>query len=344
LMPRKKKGFAEDGLEDEFGDMNEVDPGTLPIEKIAAYKRFEYFGSKPSVPDQASLTQTMEDVLLVVEDDPNKYLRLEKKLGQGGGGIVYKCKDNRDGLVKAVKVAHSMDLEELRREISIHAMTNHANIVHYEESFQWEDAVWIVMELCDAGSLFDLIEAVDQRWDESIIAYVCVQCFMALASMHRSNFLHRDIKSDNIFLTKNGNCKLADFGWAMGLTVEEPKRREAVGTPHWMAPELIMHNAYGASVDVWSMAITAIEMAEGEPPFMEKTHGRAQYIIATGEEASGLKMPYERSEEFINFLKACLNPDPEQRPSCDDLLLNDPFLASAATRAEFAKFIKDNMK
>mmetsp|Transcript_15738 Transcript_15738/g.17768 ORF Transcript_15738/g.17768 Transcript_15738/m.17768 type:complete len:325 (+) Transcript_15738:154-1128(+) len=323
--------------------MDEIDPSTLPIEKIAAYKRFEYLGPKPNVPDMATLTQAMEDVLLVVEDDPNQFLRLEKKLGQGGGGIVYKCKDNRDGLVKAVKVAHSMDLEELRREISIHAMTNHANIVHYEESFQWQDAVWIVMELCDGGSLFDLIEAVDTQWDENIIAYVCVQCFMALASMHRNNFLHRDIKSDNIFITKSGNCKLADFGWAIGLTKEEPQRTEAVGTPHWMAPELILEEEYGASVDVWSMAIVAIEMAEAEPPFMDKTPGRAQYTIASAEELSGLKMPYERSEEFTNFLKACLNPDPAQRPSCDDLLLNDPFLASACTRAEFSKFIKQNM-
>lgn len=301
------------------------------------------WGGKPVVPNQRELSERLDSVLDLPDKNPNQFLRFQRKLGQGGGGIVYKVLDTRDGVVKAIKIAHSMDLDELKTEIAIHATTHHANIVHYEESFKYEDSIWILMELCDYGSLFDLIED-SSRWEEQYIAYVLVQCFMGLASMHRNNFLHRDIKSDNIFLSKSGNVKLADFGWAVGRTTEEPTRREPVGTPHWMAPELILQKGYTEKVDIWSMGITAIEMAEAAPPFMDKTHGRAQYIIATKEEKSKLKMPYERSEEFAAFLDATLNHDEHLRPTAEDLLLNDQFLNGGCDRPEFAKFIKITKK
>lgn len=321
-------------------DLVDVDPRSLSVEEIAAYRRYHWVGDKPGVPHASDLNARLEKGIELPEKNPGNFLRFQRKLGQGGGGIVYKVLDTRDRVVKAIKIAHSTDLDELKTEIAIHAATNHANIVHFEESFKFEDSIWILMELCDYGSLFDLIENSDGRWDEVHIAYVLVQCFFALASMHRQNFLHRDIKSDNIFLSKSGNVKLADFGWAVGLTKEEPKRTEAVGTPHWMAPELILQKEYGEKVDIWSMGITAIEMAEASPPFMDKTHARAQLIIATGSEKCGLAMPYERSEEFGNFLKATLNHDETLRPSAEDLLLNDEFLGKASNRKEFAKFIK----
>ena len=306
---------------------DDVDPSSIPLDKIASYRRFEHLTHEPEVPTEEELNQAMEAALDLKSEDPNTFLKMQQKLGQGGGGIVYKVYDTRDGMVKALKVAHNMDLDDLRREIAIHAMTNHANIVHYEEAYNYEDAIWIVMELCDAGSLFDLIEDVEGRWPESHIAYVCVQSLMALASMHRQNLLHRDIKSDNIFITKAGTIKLADFGWAQGMTKENPRRREAVGTPHWMAPELILKKPYDGSVDIWSIGITAVEMAEGEPPHMDKGPMRMQYNLATGADKAELRMPFERSEEFVNFLNACLNPDADKRPKAEDLLLNGECLS-----------------
>eukprot|EP00924_Labyrinthula_sp_SR-Ha-C_P013723 augustus_masked-scaffold_5-processed-gene-11.40-mRNA-1 protein AED:0.04 eAED:0.04 QI:0/-1/0/1/-1/1/1/0/345 len=339
---KRRSGSKRASPKEEFSP--EGDPSMMNVVDIANYRRFQYLAPKLEVPTADDLKAELDAAIDMPEKNPNKFLKFLSKLGQGGGGIVYKVLDARDGVIKAIKIAHSMDLEELKTEIAIHALTNHANIVHYEESFKYEDSVWILMELCDGGSLFDLIEDSEAQWSEEIIAYVLVQTFMALASMHRNNYLHRDIKSDNIFISKSGNVKLADFGWAVGLTKEEPHRRESVGTPHWMAPELILQNAYGPGVDVWSVAITGIEMAEASPPFMDETHGRAQYIIATNERKSGLKMPYERSEEFGTFLSNALQHDPAKRPSCDDLLLNDQFLGKSGCRKDFAEFIKNAKK
>ena len=122
------------------------------------------------------------------------------------------------------------------------------------------------MELMDAGCLTEIL-CPDIDFPESHIAYVCKNILHALDYLHRNNKLHRDIKSDNVLLNSKGAIKLADFGFAVGLTKEEDHRKSVVGTPFWMAPELIRGTAYDGSVDIWSLGITALEMADGEPPY-----------------------------------------------------------------------------
>jgi len=125
------------------------------------------------------------------------------------------------------------------------------------------------MEFVHGGTLTEVLgPTID--FPEAHIAFVCKQMLMGLAYLHRQHRLHRDIKSDNILVGFNGAVKLADFGFAVGLTEEQDKRRSVVGTPYWMAPELIRGLEYDAKVDVWSLGITAIEMAEGEPPHLHE--------------------------------------------------------------------------
>jgi serine/threonine protein kinase len=197
------------------------------------------------------------------------------------------------------------------------------------------------MECMDGGPLTEILgPSVD--FPEPHMAYVCKQALMGLAFMHRNHRLHRDIKSDNILVDLDGHVKIADFGFAIGLTAEEDKRRSVVGTPYWMAPELIRGLSYGDKVDVWSMGITAIEMAEGEPPHIHEPPLRALLLITTQGTVS-LKKPDKWSAKFRHFIARCLDQNVEKRASAEQLLLH-PFLKMASTREEFARFAREVLR
>lgn len=160
--------------------------------------------------------------------------------------------------------------------------------------------------------------------------------------MHRNHRLHRDIKSDNVLVDFKGRVKLADFGFAAGLTAEEDKRKSVVGTPYWMAPELIRGLEYDFKVDVWSLGITAIEMAEGEPPLIDEQPLRALLLI-TIQPSPTLQKQAQWSNAFNHFLKRCLMVRPEDRASTE-LLLMHPFINSACDEAEFGTFAEKTLK
>ena len=166
---------------------------------------------------------------------------------------------------------------------------------------------------------------------------------MALAHIHRAHRIHRDIKSDNILIDQSsGAVKIADFGFAIGLTSDATKRTSVVGTPYWMAPELIRGQDYGCEIDVWSLGITAIEMAEGEPPMMREPPLRALLMI-TVKSAPKLKRPERYSETFNHFLACCLQTNAAKRPSAEELLLH-PFIAQASSNEHFATFVTATIK
>lgn len=150
--------------------------------------------------------------------------------------------------------------------------------------------------------------------------YVCKCVLKGLAYMHRSHRLHRDIKSDNIMVDFNGAVKIADFGFAIGLTEEEDKRRSVVGTPYWMAPELIRGLEYDSRVDVWSLGITALEMADGEPPWLHEPPLRALLLITT-EGMPGVKHPSRWSSAFKHFLQCCMHVQAAKRATAEQLLM-----------------------
>ena len=164
---------------------------------------------------------------------------------------------------------------------------------------------------------------------------------MGLAFLHRQHRLHRDIKSDNILVDTNGSVKLADFGFAVSLTEEQAWRKSVVGTPYWMAPELIRGLEYDAKVDVWSLGITALEMAEGEPPLIHEPPLRALLLI-TIQGSPHLARPKKWSKNFRHFLERCFDITPELRASSEQLLMH-PFIRSASSPADFAAFVQERL-
>lgn len=161
-----------------------------------------------------------------------------------------------------------------------------------------------------------------------------MECLVYIHNLHR---IHRDIKSDNLLLGVDGSVKVADFGYAAQLTKQQQKRNTVVGTPYWMAPELIRGFDYGTKVDVWSLGVMMIEMAEREPPYMDLPPLRALFLITT-KEFPGLKEPGKWSHQFSDFVSQCLKKDTSDRPEASELL-SHPFLKLACSAGEFAKLV-----
>jgi len=226
-------------------------------------------------------------------------------------------------------------------EINIMKSSKQENIVEYIDSFIVDNnKLWVIMELMDGGCLTDVLEQFDRvRLDESQIAHVCLMTLRALRYIHRSHRIHRDIKSDNILLNSKGEVKIADFGYAAQLTEERNKRKTVVGTPYWMAPELIRGHDYGTKVDIWSLGIMLMEMIEGEPPYLEYPPLRALFLITT-KGIPPIQKPDEFSPDLIDFYDKCLEKDVEKRPGADDLL-EHPFLKYACEHSHFAPVITE---
>ncbi|KAK8791560.1 hypothetical protein WA588_001565 [Blastocystis sp. NMH] len=277
-----------------------------------------------------------KEASFIREEDPLKvYVNINKRLGEGASGTVYKGTDAKTKERIALKVAPASDIKNLKNELALQRMCHHENIVALRDCFLWNDKLWIAMELMDAGCLTEILGP-DIDFPESHIAYVCRNVLNALAYLHRNNKLHRDIKSDNVLINSKGEIKLADFGFAVGLTQEENRRKSVVGTPFWMAPELIRGMAYDGSVDIWSLGITALEMADGEPPYYREPPLRALLLIHTSPSPT-VRNPSKWSPLFIDFLKHCLDLEPLKRGTAEDMLKH-PFIEKACTPEEFAQF------
>ena len=192
------------------------------------------------------------------------------------------------------------------------------------------------MELVDGGCLTD---ALNDVFPEAHIAYVCKEMLKALNFMHVDDKMHRDIKSDNVLVGKDGVVKVADFGFAVNLTSKKQKRTSVVGTPYWMAPELIRAQPYGVGVDVWSLGITAIEMMEGEPPHFDQTPMQALMQILT---AGTPKVPDTWSKGLRHFLDFALQVDPSERATAERLVMH-PFLKKACSKKQFSAAVKSRL-
>lgn len=215
------------------------------------------------------MDKKLDSVIQLKKENPEKIFKLEKKLGEGAGGIVFRSKDTRNGNIVAVKIAPIDDLDDVKNEIAMQKLSKHQNVVKFLETYQRKDQLWIVIELMDGGALTSIVGR-SISWNEVCIAYVLKQCLQGLECLHANHRLHRDIKSDNILYNFRGQVKLADFGFAANLTTENAARTSTVGTPYWMAPELVKAEDYDQKVDVWSLGITALEMADGEPPLLSQ--------------------------------------------------------------------------
>jgi len=272
-------------------------------------------------------------------EDPTKIFGKLTKLDEGSSGIVYKgvhSKTNMKCAIKVIQIKADTKLETLENEIAIMHTCKHKNIVEYVGSYSVNQDLWIVMEFLEGGKLTDLL--MNTQLSEPEIACICKENLQALKYLHDNNRIHRDIKSDNILLGAKGTVKLADFGFCAELNNQNDKRKSVVGTPYWMAPEVIRGVDYDTKVDIWSLGIMALEMADGEPPLLDLPPLRALFIIAT-QPPPTLREPEKWSSTFKDFLALALAKNPQKRASADELL-NHPFIQKACD----TKFIVNLLK
>lgn len=283
-------------------------------------------------------SQSLEE--LVSKEDPLKLYVDLKKVGEGAAGEVFSATATKNNQKVAVKkMALNADSTKLIiTEISIMKTSKHPNIVEYWDSYKVSEQLWVVMEFMGGGCLTDILDQYESvELSEAQIALVVKETLKALVYIHSLHRIHRDIKSDNILLGENGEVKIADFGYAAQLTQQQQKRTTVVGTPYWMAPELIRGHMYGVKVDCWSTGILLMEMAEGEPPYMEYPPLRALFMITT-KGIPDLREAAKWTEEMRDFLAKCLTKEVDIRPDAKTLL-GHPFLRKACPSSQLIQAI-----
>lgn len=274
------------------------------------------------------------------EGDPRDIYRGFSKIGQGASGGVFTGHERGSNRLVAIK---QMNLEQqpkkdlIINEILVMKESSHPNIVNFIDSYLCGGELWVVMEYMEGGSLTDVVTF--NIMTEGQIASVCRETLKGLQHLHSKGVIHRDIKSDNILLSMEGNIKLsksyivgshgykkktdpvetADFGFCATINEAHNKRTTMVGTPYWMAPEVVTRKEYGRKVDIWSLGIMAIEMIEGEPPYLTESPLRALWLIATNGTPT-IKDESTLTPVFRDFLYFALKVDPEKRASAHDLL------------------------
>ncbi|KAH8915532.1 Pkinase-domain-containing protein [Atractiella rhizophila] len=271
--------------------------------------------------------------------DPNSLYQKSKKVGQGASGSVYVAKSLSTGKKVAIKqmdLHHQPRKELIVTEILVMKESQHPNIVNFLDSFLVKHELWVVMEYMEGGALTDVID--HNTLEENQISSICLETCKGLQHLHSKSIIHRDIKSDNVLLDSDGQVKITDFGFCAKLTDQKSKRATMVGTPYWMAPEVVKQKEYGAKVDIWSLGIMAIEMIENEPPYLDEEPLKALYLIATNGTPT-LKRPEKLSKELKNFLAVCLCVDVKSRAGAEELLEHE-FLQKACSLSELAPLLK----
>ncbi|SLM39518.1 ste ste20 paka protein kinase [Lasallia pustulata] len=302
--------------------------------------------------------EVMEKLKQVVsKDNPLDSYSKQKKIGQGASGSVYVARVRENATSSVAKHVYrsqgpkgqvaikQMDLRNQPRkelivnEIIVMKESHHPNIVNFLDSFLQEgnNELWVVMEFMEGGALTDVIDN-NPVITEDQIATICHETCKGLAHLHSQDIIHRDIKSDNVLLDGRGNVKITDFGFCAKLTETKSKRATMVGTPYWMAPEVVKQKEYGSKVDIWSLGIMAIEMIESEPPYLNEEPLKALYLIATNG-TPRLRNPEKLGIALKSFLSVCLCVDVKSRASSGELLSHD-FLRSGCSLPSLADLLR----
>uniref|UniRef100_A0A8C1W395 non-specific serine/threonine protein kinase n=1 Tax=Cyprinus carpio TaxID=7962 RepID=A0A8C1W395_CYPCA len=279
--------------------------------------------------------------------NPNDIWEIIGELGDGAFGKVYKAQNKETGALAAAKVIETKSEEELEDymvEIDILASCNHQYIVKLLDAFFYDNKLSIMIEFCPGGAVDATMLELDRGLEEPQIRVICKQILEALQYLHSMKIIHRDLKAGNILLTLDGDIKLADFGVSAKNTKTLQRRDSFIGTPYWMAPEVVMCETmkdapYDYKADIWSLGITLIEMAQIEPPHHELNPMRVLLKIAKSEPPT-LEKPAKWSMEFKDFLKKALDRNPETRPTAAQLL-DHPFVSSVKTNRPLRELVAE---
>ncbi|XP_027895257.1 serine/threonine-protein kinase PAK 4-like isoform X1 [Xiphophorus couchianus] len=302
----------------------------------------------PAAPDRAPQKVTHEQFKAALEmvvdpGDPRVTLENFMKIGEGSTGVVCIARERHSGRQVAVKM---MDVRKQQRrellfnEVVIMRDYQHPNVVQMFRSALVGDELWVIMEYLQGGALTHIIG--ETRLNEEQIATVCEGVLQALSYLHSQGVIHRDIKSDSILLTLDGRIKLSDFGFCAQINTDVPKRKSLVGTPYWMAPEVISKTPYGTEVDIWSLGIMVVEMVDGEPPYFNETPISAMKKLRD-EAAPSVKNMQRVSPVLKDFLGCMLTRDTLQRSGAA-ALLQHPFMLQAAAPRCLVPLVEQHRK
>ncbi|XP_030251779.1 misshapen-like kinase 1 isoform X3 [Sparus aurata] len=300
-------------------------------------------------------TRSLDSIDLAALRDPAGIFELVEVVGNGTYGQVYKGRHVKTGQLAAIKVMEVTEEEEEEIKLEINMLksySHHRNIATYYGAFikkgpaGQDHQLWLVMEYCGAGSVTDLVKKTKGNClKEDWIAYICREVLRGLSHLHSHHVIHRDIKGQNVLLTENAEVKLVDFGVSAQLDKTIGRRNTFIGTPYWMAPEVIACDenpeaTYDYRSDLWSLGITALEMAEGAPPLCDMHPMRALFLIPRNPPPKLKSKKW--SKRFLSFVDRCLVKNHLHRPATD-ALLRHAFIKDLANERQVRIMLKDHL-
>ncbi|KAM9324037.1 nik-related protein kinase [Gastrophryne carolinensis] len=300
-------------------------------------------------------TRSLDYIDLASLREPAGIFELVEVVGNGTYGQVYKGRHVKTGQLAAIKVMNVTEEEEEEIKLEINMLkkySHHRNIATYYGAFVrkglagQDDQLWLVMEYCGAGSVTDLVKKTKGNcFKEDWIAYICREVLRGLAHLHAHHVIHRDIKGQNVLLTENAEVKLVDFGVSAQLDRTIGRRNTFIGTPYWMAPEVIAcdenpDSTYDYRSDLWSLGITAIEMAEGAPPLCDMHPMRALFLIPRNPPPKLKSRKW--SKKCLNFVDNCLIKNYTQRPATETMLKHS-FVRDLQNERQIRIMLKDHL-
>ena len=313
-----------------FNSVKHLRSSTEPLDSNLAEFSFTQLPSNKTVIIRK--IEKIHEKLFIKQERPKDYYKFIKKIGSGASSKVYlvQSKETLEYFaVKKVKIPNEKVKKQLVNEILMTGGSNHLNIVKYHDSFIYDCYLYVVMErMC--SNIYEFIKYSKGILSEETICFILHEILKGLDNIHQNFRIHRDIKSDNVLINTNGDIKIADFGFSAQLTLEQDKRNTIVGTPCWMAPELFYADGYDCKIDIWSLGIVALELANGAPPYIKEQPYKIMTLVSTSP-APCLENNGKWSEFLVDFISHCLEKDSILRWSASQLL-NHPVFSSSLSQ------------